>query len=145
MIVDAAVVAPRGEGAGVPPSRTGSGAQVLAARELTPGALVWPNGEAGVRVLAVLPGADVVTVITTERDGLLGCFTCAGEDGYRTCGAVDGHDCSKRARDFVLYWHQKRGMLCCPDEGPYCCASVAYAFEQLRQGESSSCGQGRRP
>lgn len=109
----------------------GSPLTVCAACDLEPGALIWPNEHGCVQVLAVLPGAESVTIIT-ESGGVLGCFSCPGEDGYRTCGGGAGHDCTAAVREFIDRWHRERGVSCCGDGGPYCCASIAYAYEQLR-------------
>lgn len=114
------------------PAEGGSSLTVCAACELKPGSLIWPSEHGCAQVLAVLPGAEAVTLIT-ESGGVLGCFTCPGEDGYRTCGGGGGgHDCTAAVREFIDRWHRDRGVCCCGVGGPYCCASIAYAYEQLR-------------
>lgn len=118
----------------------GSPLRVCAAGDLRPGTVIWPNEYGQAQVLAVVPGAEAVTVIT-ESGGVLGCFSCPGEDGYRTCAGDAGCDCTDQVREFVDGWHRGRAATCCVVGGPYCCASIAYAYEQLRARRCSPGGR----
>ncbi|OHV03695.1 hypothetical protein BKN37_13560 [Mycobacterium talmoniae] len=100
---------------------------------MRPGAVIWPNGAYRARVLAVLACADDTVVVITESGGYIGCFTTASDDGYYTQPGPGTWVATARTWRWIHSWHQDRGLTCCGMDGPFCRASIGYAFDRLRR------------
>lgn len=122
-----------------PAGRGHTASHVRAAQDLLPGSLIWPNGTEPVRVLAVLPGTDnTVTIIITEPDGTLGCLHRAADDGVHTGCGLGSWTVTAHAILAIAHWHSVNAMRCCERTGPYCHASITYAYTRLHRGRATA-------
>jgi hypothetical protein len=119
--------------------------RIRAAKKLRPGAFIWPNGADRVQVLAVLPSVDGNSVtVFTDSDGTVAYFSCAADRSFHTRAGRGSWTFMARALDRIYCWHRERDMRCCAARGPYCCESLAWAYEQLRYDRGDTF-YGRKP
>lgn len=107
--------------------------QIRSARDLRPGHVIWVDEQRRVPVVAALPTAGGLVTIFTGPSGELGRITAAPEDGYRVVSADPASDMTRAVTDCVLGWHVTRDARCCAVTGPFCVASIVFAFQQLRR------------
>lgn len=107
--------------------------QIRAARDLRPGHVIWVDGQRRVPVVAALPTTGGLVTILTGPSGELGRITAAPEDGYRVVAAGPASDMTRTVTDCILGWHVTREARCCAVTGPFCMASIVFAFQQLRR------------
>lgn len=105
---------------------------VCAAKKLSAGQSILTSGHVPVRVLAAIPISDAAVAILTESGERVERVNTLGDDGIRVAGsarraaAVD-HE----AIEALHRWHDDRGAQCCGESGPFCEASVRFAYRHV--------------
>lgn len=107
--------------------------QIRASRDLRPGHVIWVDGQRRVPVLAVVPTAGGLVTIFTGPTGELARLTAARDDGYRVVSAGPDPGMTRVVVDCIVGWHAARQAQCCTAAGPFCLASIFFAYQQLRR------------
>ena len=111
---------------------------VRAASDLRPGMVVWPNGGQAAHVVSVVARIGGGVGVITEAGGMIGYFVTDGADGYRTVFAPAVVESNVAVLVDIRRWHDERGVDCCAQDGPFCDASIAYAYQCARRAHRRS-------